>query len=107
MQARGCGCGGATGLQIGSDEMCATTPVRDLTTTISWRDVMGGWRVRWGIRRMRYRVEPGLCRVGDPPPESPVLVTATYKLTVDTVRKALRGLNVWLLILDTRGVNVW
>jgi hypothetical protein len=36
-----------------------------------------------------------------------VLVTANYKLTVDRVRQALVGLNVWLLVLDTKGVNVW
>ena len=107
MQAHGCGCGGATGLQIASAEMGARPPVRDLTTTISWRDVVGGWRVRWGIGRMHYQVEPGLYRVGEPTPDSPVLVTAAYKLTVDTVRKTLRDLHVWLLILDTKGVNVW
>jgi hypothetical protein len=56
---------------------------------------------------MRYRVEPGLYRVGEPTQDSPVLVTANYKLTIDTVRKALQGLHVWLLVLDTKGVNVW
>ena len=107
MQARECECGGANGFQIGSDKMGATTPVRHLGTTISWRDVVGAWRVRWGIGRMRYQVEPGLYRIGGPTPESPVLVTANYKLTVDTVRKALKGFDGWLLILDTKGVNVW
>jgi hypothetical protein len=38
---------------------------------------------------------------------SDVLVTANYKLTFDTVRKNFNGLNVWLLVLDTKGVNVW
>jgi hypothetical protein len=35
------------------------------------------------------------------------LVTANYKLAVDLVRSHLTGLNVWLLVLDTKGVNVW
>jgi hypothetical protein len=56
---------------------------------------------------MRYRVAPGLYRVGQPDENSTVLVTANYKFSVDTVRRALRGLNVWLLVLDTQGVNVW
>jgi hypothetical protein len=45
--------------------------------------------------------------VGEPDKRSPVLVTANYKLTVDTVRRELAGLSVWLLVLDTKGVNVW
>jgi CO dehydrogenase/acetyl-CoA synthase gamma subunit (corrinoid Fe-S protein) len=56
---------------------------------------------------MRYRAAPGLYRIGQPDANSPVLVTANYKLTVDRVRKELVGMNVWLLVLDTKGVNVW
>jgi hypothetical protein len=56
---------------------------------------------------MRYLIPPGLYRVGEPDGKSPVLVTANYKLTVDAVRRELVGLNVWLLVLDTHGVNVW
>jgi hypothetical protein len=35
------------------------------------------------------------------------LVSANYKLTFDVLRKNLAGLDCWLLILDTKGVNVW
>lgn len=56
---------------------------------------------------MRYRIAPGLYRVGEPDSRSPVLVTANYKLSVDAVRRQLAGLDVWLLVLDTQGVNVW
>jgi len=35
------------------------------------------------------------------------LVSANYKLTFDTLRKNLAELDCWLLILDTKGVNVW
>jgi hypothetical protein len=69
--------------------------------------VLGGWKVRWGLGRTQYRIAPGLYRVGAPDSRSPVLVTANYKLTVDTVRHSLAGFNVWLLVLDTKGVNVW
>jgi hypothetical protein len=84
-----------------------TGPAAVLSTERNWRDVLGGWRVRWGIRRMQYLVAPGLYRAGNPDRQSPVLVTANYKLTVDAVRSQLAGLDVWLLVLDTRGVNVW
>jgi hypothetical protein len=98
MSSCGCGCGAVTQVQP------ATAA---LSTKITWRDVLGGWRVRWGIGRMSYRIAPGLYRVGQPDSKSPVLVTANYKLTVDAVRRWLAGLNMWLLVLDTNGVNVW
>jgi hypothetical protein len=85
----------------------APPEVPALPARLGWRDVLGGWRVRWGIGRMRYAVAPGLYRVGAPGPASPVLVTANYKLTVDTVRRWLAGISAWLLVLDTKGVNVW
>jgi len=34
-------------------------------------------------------------------------VTANYKLTFDAVRKELAGIDAWLLVLDTKGINVW
>jgi hypothetical protein len=99
----GCGCGQKT--------LTTLTPMagppRTLDTKIGWRDVLGGWKVRWGFGRAQYVVAPGLYRVGAPDSASPVLVTANYNLTVDAVRRSLVGLNVWLLVLDTKGVNVW
>lgn len=71
------------------------------------RDVLGAWRVRWGIRRNRYRIEPGLYAIGRPEAGSPVLVTANYKLTFDKLRKELRAVDAWILVLDTKGINVW
>jgi len=78
-----------------------------VATRLCWSDHLGGWAARWGIRRMDYRVEPGLYRVGQPGGESPVLVTANYKLTFDAVRRELSGIDAWILVLDTKGVNVW
>lgn len=56
---------------------------------------------------MRYSVETGLYAIGEPDNESDVFVTANYKLSFDTLRKALKGLNAWILVLDTKGINVW
>ena len=77
------------------------------STQLTFKDIFGGWKVRWGIGRMNYRVAPGLYAVGKPDKNSPILVSANYKLTFDSLRKELSGLNCWLLILDTKGVNVW
>ena len=56
---------------------------------------------------MRYIVLPGLYAVGSPTPESPVLVSANYKMSFDRLRSQLGGINAWLLVLDTGGINVW
>jgi len=63
--------------------------------------------VRWRIGRMNYTVPPGLYALGTPDTASEVLVTANFKLTFDTVRKALPGEHFWILVLDTMGINVW
>jgi acetyl-CoA decarbonylase/synthase complex subunit gamma len=36
-----------------------------------------------------------------------VVVTANYKMSYDLVRQALAGRSVWMLVLETFGVNVW
>jgi hypothetical protein len=77
------------------------------STRLTFADVLGRWRVRLGVRRSRYRVSPGLYAVGAPTPDSPVLVTANYKLSFDALRSNLVGIDAWLLVLDTKGVNVW
>ena len=62
---------------------------------------------RWGVGRMHYSVIPGLYAIGEPDPDSPVLVTANYKMTFDRVRSSLGELAAWVLVLDTDGINVW
>src|SRR5664279_1817529 len=81
--------------------------VPQISTEISYKDFLGAIMVRWGINRNKYRVGPGLYAVGTQGPESEVFVTANYKLTFDNLRKNLSGLNSWILVLDTKGVNVW
>ncbi len=78
-----------------------------VSTRLSFRDVLGGWKVRWAIGRNRYRVEPGVYAAGSPTDESPVFVSANYKLSFDTLRSSLDGTDAWILVLDTKGVNVW
>ena len=77
------------------------------STKLTWLDILGRWMARWGINRMRYRVAPGLYRVGNPNENSPVLVTANYRMTFDIVRSALSGIDAYILVLDTKGINVW
>jgi CO dehydrogenase/acetyl-CoA synthase delta subunit len=62
---------------------------------------------RLGYRRMEHRVAPGLYALGTPSSDSPVLVTSNYTLSFDALRSALSGRDAYILVLDTRGVNVW
>jgi hypothetical protein len=82
-------------------------PVPRVHSRIGSRDLLGRWKVRWGIGRDRYRVAPGLYALGAPDDNAPVLVTANFKLTFDLVRRDGAGLDAWILVLDTRGINVW
>lgn len=77
------------------------------SSKLSLIDYIGNFNVRWGINRGSYRVNPGLYSLGTPSEESPVLVTANYKLSFDMLRKSLQGYSVWILVLDTKGINVW
>ena len=81
--------------------------IPNISTSLNFGDILGACKVRLGIGRMSYAVEPGLYAVGEPDACSPVLVSANYKLTFDILRKNLAGLSCWLLILDTKGINVW
>lgn len=76
-------------------------------TELAPADRWGGIRARLGVGRMNYRVEPGLYAIGNPGPDSHVFVTANYKLSFDTLRRELGGLDGWVMVLDTRGINVW
>jgi len=81
--------------------------VPQVSSTLMAADHLGGWQARWGINRMNYLVPAGLYAIGEPDGDAPVVVTANYKMSYDLVRKALLGRNVWLLVLETFGINVW
>lgn len=87
-----------------------STPARRVPrvrTRPTFPDHLGTCRARLGLDRNHYTVNPGLYAVGSPGPDAPVIVTANYKLTFDTVRFHLAGRDLWLLVTDTRGINVW
>jgi hypothetical protein len=75
--------------------------------TLTMKDYLGTVKVRCGISRDNYSVKPGLYAVGNPDRDSDVFVTSNYKLSFDTLRQSLSGLNGYILVLDTNGINVW
>lgn len=78
-----------------------------LSASLTIKDRLGSWKARWGIGRMDHSMKAGLYAMGCPDGHSPVLVTSNYKMTVDRVRENLAGRDIWLLVLDTEGINVW
>jgi hypothetical protein len=74
-----------------------------LTPADRWDHILA----RWGYRRDEHRVAPGLYALGRPTHTSPVFVTANYTLSFDALRSALEGVDSYILVLDTQGINVW
>jgi hypothetical protein len=87
------------------DSGCGKVP--RIGSRLTFGDHLGACLARWGIGRLNYLVPAGLYAIGEPAQEDPVVVTANYKMSYDIVRRALAGRNVWLLVLETFGINVW
>jgi acetyl-CoA decarbonylase/synthase complex subunit gamma len=86
----------------------AAGEVARVESELTFRDLLGGWKVRWNIGRTNYKVDPGLYALGHPDEDSPVFVSANFKMSFDLLRKSLGpGRNGWILVLDTEGINVW
>jgi len=81
--------------------------VEQVSTVWTSKDLFSTIKVRWSIGRMNYIVTPNLYAVGTPDENSDVYVSCNFKLSFDILRRALNGKNAWILVLDTKGINVW
>jgi hypothetical protein len=109
-----CSCGGTQKeitkfKKVRAIDMLKTPPgaVPVVSTSLSAADTLGNLLARLGINRMAHAVKPGLYAAGRPDMNSPVLVSANYKMSFDALRRELAGIDAWILVLDTKGVNVW
>lgn len=59
------------------------------------------------LRMLPFPCRTGLIAIGRPDSKSPVLLTGNFRLTVERVKRALRGIDAYLLVANSRGVNVW
>jgi len=59
------------------------------------------------LRVFPFPCRRGLIKIGNPGRHSPVLITGNFHLTVQRVKKSLHGLDVYLLVANSRGINVW
>jgi hypothetical protein len=72
-----------------------------------WREALGGIYSYLTLVFRAVPISPGLYRFGNPTEDSPVLVTANYLLTFTSIKKHLKGCDCYLVVIDTRGINVW
>ena len=100
-------CGPAPTLIPVDESMSVQREIKTATSKITASNRLDHFVARLGIRRNEHRVEPGLYALGEPTKDSPVFVSANYSLSFDALRSSLVGLDGYILILDTKGVNVW
>jgi len=86
-----------------SDERSISSITSYITLANRWDHILA----RLGIKRNEHRVQPGLYLLGNPNNSSPVFVTANYTLSFDSLRSVLDNISCYILVLDTKGVNVW
>lgn len=88
-------------------EAVAENNIMHTTARLEWTNLLDHFLARLGYRRNQHRVTPGLYALGQPTETSPVFVTANYSLSFDALRSVLVGLDSYILVLDTEGINVW
>ncbi len=81
--------------------------IKSTTSVVTLANRWDHFLARWGIKRNQHLVEPGLYALGNPTKDSPVFVTANYTLSFDSLRSALVGIDGYIMVLDTKGINVW
>jgi NAD-dependent dihydropyrimidine dehydrogenase PreA subunit len=59
------------------------------------------------LRVFPFSSRTGLIKLGNPGRNSPVFLTGNYHLTVQRVKRALKDRNAYLLVANSRGINVW
>jgi len=59
------------------------------------------------LRMLPFPCKTGLIEIGAPGRDAPVLLTGNFRLTVERVKRSLRGIDAYLLVANSRGVNVW
>ena len=81
--------------------------IQSTTSTVTLANHWDHFLARCGVNRSGHRVEPGLYALGNPTTDAPVFVTANYTLSFDALRSALAGVDGYIMVLDTQGINVW
>lgn len=59
------------------------------------------------LRVLPFPCKTGLVKIGNPGRNAPVFLTGNFRLTVERVHRALEGIDAYLLVANSRGINVW
>jgi len=59
------------------------------------------------LRVLPFPCKTGLIKIGNPDRNSPVFLTCNYHLTVERVKRVLKGIDAYLLVANSKGINVW
>ena len=102
-----CSCGAPLPLWASGAVSTAAGKVYQVKTNLSRSDFWDAVRCRTSAFRMGYKIRSGLYAAGNPDANAPVFASANYKLSFDALRRELGGVNAWILVLDTKGINVW
>ena len=63
--------------------------------------------VETAFRFFPFPAKTGLRVIGRPGPEAPVFLTCNFDLTVRRMLRALEGLDCYVLVANSKGINVW
>jgi NAD-dependent dihydropyrimidine dehydrogenase PreA subunit len=63
--------------------------------------------VETAFRFFPFPTKTGLCVIGQPGPDAPVFLTCNFDLTVRRVLRELQGMDCYLLVANSKGINVW
>lgn len=85
----------------------AHTVIKSTSGEITYANRLDHLMARLGVKREQHLVEPGLYIMGKATKESPVFVSANYTLSFDSLRSALHDNDCYILVLDSKGINVW
>ena len=94
-------------MNINENNKSRNISIRSTTSKLTFANRIDHFLAHWGYKRNNHRVEPGLYSLGNPNADSPVFVTANYTLSFDALRSSLKGIDAYILVLDTKGINVW
>lgn len=92
---------------IGLDKNSPAPVIRETTSTLTFNDRFDHFLARWGVKRSGHKVKPGIYKLGTPNTDSPVFVSANYTLSFDALRSSLKNIDCYILVIDTKGINVW
>lgn len=92
---------------IGVDKNIPAPEIQETTSDLTFNDRFDHFLARWGFRRSEHIVQPGIYKLGTPDADSPVFVSANYTLSFDALRSSLAGIDCYILVIDTKGINVW